>query len=86
MDRKHFGHLALSLVNYKLTTELIQRKTCYFYCQALVPSPVPLDPNPKQSQINSNWDWGDTIITWVTHPTPLITFNKEGVIKRKVSG
>ena len=36
------------------------------YCQALVPSPVPLDqiPNPKKSQIQKpNWDWGDTKIT-----------------------
>ena len=54
-----------------------------FYCQALVPSPVPLDPipNPKQSKSKSksNWDWGDTIITWATHPPP-ITFNHEGVL------
>ena len=42
-------------------------------CQALVPSPVPLDPipNPEQSKSKSksNWDWGDTKIPWATHPT-----------------
>ena len=36
----------------------------YYYCQALVPSPVPLDPIPNKSQIQkSNWDWGDPKIT-----------------------
>ena len=57
-------------------------------CQAQVPSPVPFNPipNPEQSKSKSksNWDWGDTIITWATThptpPTPLITFNHEGVL------
>ena len=41
------------------------------YCQALVPSPVPLDqiPNPKQSKIQSPIGTGDdTKITWATTP------------------
>ena len=35
-----------------------------YNCQALVPSPVPLDPIPstKKLQIQkSNWEWGDKI-------------------------
>ena len=35
------------------------------YCQALVPTPVVLDPIPNQSKIKIQWglDWGDTKIT-----------------------
>ena len=42
---------------------------CYANCQALVPSPILLDPKPtpKQSQKSkSNWDWGYTKIPWAT--------------------
>ena len=48
-------------------------------CQALVPSPVPLDPipNPKQSKSKSNWDWGDTIITWATNPWGIVQHVQE---------
>ena len=45
------------------------------------PRPNP-NPNPKPKEVKnpkSNWDWGDTIITWATHPPPL-TFNHEGVL------
>ena len=42
-------------------------------CQALVPSPVVLVLSQTSLKSKSNWDWGDTIILWATHPPP-ITF------------
>ena len=52
-------------------TFMFKLELVYVYCQAQVQSP---SPNPSQGT------WGDSIITWATHPTPPITFNHEGVL------
>ena len=57
------------------------------------PSPVLLDPKPKPKPVKdknpkSNWDWGDTIITWATHHQQLLTMkecSRGKVLKRKKS-
>ena len=55
--------------NPKLSRKSMRLDNHYF--QALVPSPVPLDPIQILNQ-KSNWDWGDTKITrllWTLAPT-----------------
>ena len=79
------GGLTLGLFHKMLTilSRAFRKLQILYFCQALVPSPVPLDPNlnPKQSKIQIQVQLG---LGWhynhIGHPPPPTTFNHEGVL------